>query len=72
MPAPITSTSTSVLCHIAQSNGSIPAGYIPIGIPIGIVLLGHEASDARQYGDVSADPRRRRPRGDVVHYGHWE
>lgn len=45
----------------------IPADYIPVGI----VLLGHAAPDARRYGDVMAAPRKRRPRTDVVHYGHW-
>jgi nitroreductase len=45
----------------------IPADYLPIGI----VLIGHAAPDARTYGDVMAAPRKRRPLSDVVHYGHW-
>ena len=39
--------------------------------PIGIALIGHEAPDARQYGDVSADKRPRRPLADVVHRERW-
>jgi hypothetical protein len=35
------------------------------------VLIGHEAPDARQFGDVSADPRPRRPRAEVVHRERW-
>ena len=45
----------------------IPNNYIPIGI----VLLGHEAPDARTYGDVSASPRPRRPLNDIVHREQW-
>jgi nitroreductase len=45
----------------------IPKSYEPIGI----ALIGHEAPDARQYGDISADPRPRRPRTEVVHREHW-
>jgi len=45
----------------------IPDDYIPVGI----VLLGHAAADARRYGDVSADPRKRRPLTNVVHHGRW-
>ncbi|MCU1682631.1 MAG: hypothetical protein JWQ81_3370 [Amycolatopsis sp.] len=40
-------------------------------IPIGIVLLGHAAPDAGQYGDVSARRIPRRPYHEVVHEGHW-
>jgi nitroreductase len=40
-------------------------------VPIGIALLGHEAVDARDYGDVSARPRVRRPFDEVVHVNHW-
>jgi len=39
--------------------------------PIGVALIGHEAPDARQYGDISADPRPRRPLADVVHRERW-
>ncbi|HEV7648474.1 MAG TPA: nitroreductase family protein [Actinophytocola sp.] len=46
-------------------------GIPPDYVPVGIVLLGHAAPDARKYGDVSADPRKRRPLTDVVHYGRW-
>jgi hypothetical protein len=47
-----------------------------LGIPdeyviVGAVLLGHAAPDARRYGDVSAEPRRRRPLADVVHRERW-
>lgn len=47
-----------------------------LGIPddftaIGIALLGHEAPDAREFGDVSAEPRRRRPYDEVVHRDRW-
>lgn len=45
----------------------IPGQYIPVGV----ALLGHEAPDAKQFGDVSANPRRRRPRSEVVHHEHW-
>lgn len=34
---------------------------------LGVVLLGHAAADADDYGDVSAESRRRRPFGEVVH-----
>lgn len=46
---------------------AIPADYIPIGT----ALLGHEAPDARQYGDVAARKRSRRPIGEVVHRERW-
>jgi len=46
-------------------------GIPPEYVPIGIVLLGHEAADARQYGDVSATRRKRRPLTDVVHRDRW-
>ena len=39
--------------------------------PVGIALLGHEAPDARQYGDVSAKARPRRPLNEIIHYGQW-
>lgn len=39
--------------------------------PIGITLIGHEAPDARTYGDISAEPRPRRPLADVVHREAW-
>ncbi len=47
-----------------------------LGIPdaftvIGTVLLGHEAADARQYGDISAVKRPRRPLREVVHRDQW-
>lgn len=45
----------------------IPEEYIPVGV----ALLGHEAPDARNYGDVSAVKRPRRPLADVVHYERW-
>lgn len=45
----------------------IPADYHPIGV----ALLGHEAPDAKQYGDVSARKRDRRPLDEVVHRGRW-
>jgi nitroreductase len=39
--------------------------------PIGVVLLGHEAPDARQIGDVSAIRRPRRPLSEIVHRERW-
>jgi nitroreductase len=45
----------------------IPEDYIPVGI----ALLGHEAADARSFGDVAAKPRSRRPFDSVVHIDHW-
>jgi nitroreductase len=45
----------------------IPESYIPVGI----ALLGHEAPDARSFGDVAAKPRSRRPFDSVVHFDHW-
>ena len=45
----------------------IPEEYTPIGL----VLLGHEAPDARDYGDVSATKRPRRPLNEVVHRERW-
>jgi nitroreductase len=45
----------------------IPADYHPIGV----TLLGHEAPDAKQYGDVSARKRPRRPLDEVVHRDRW-
>jgi len=45
----------------------IPAEYIPVGI----ALLGHEALDAKQFGDVSVNHRRRRPLSEVVHNERW-
>ncbi len=46
---------------------NIPDDYVVIGA----ALLGHEAADARSYGDVSAVARARRPLGDVVHRERW-
>jgi nitroreductase len=40
-------------------------------IPVGIALLGHEAPDARSFGDVSAKKRPRRAFDEVVHSEHW-
>ncbi len=40
-------------------------------IPIGIALLGHAAPDADRFGDVSGEPRKRRPYDDVVHQERW-
>jgi nitroreductase len=45
----------------------IPEEYIPIGV----ALLGHEAPDAREYGDVSATRRPRRPLSETVHRERW-
>ena len=45
----------------------IPDEYTPTAI----ALIGHEAADARQYGDVSAHKRQRRPLADVVHRERW-
>lgn len=53
--------------QLARDLLGVPVDYIPIGA----ALLGHEAADARQYGDVSADPRPRRPLSEIVHREHW-
>ncbi|WP_344159781.1 nitroreductase family protein [Kribbella yunnanensis] len=45
----------------------MPSSYVPVGI----ALLGHEAPDAKQYGDVAARPRKRRPYNEVVHENTW-
>jgi nitroreductase len=45
----------------------IPDSYVVIGT----VLIGHEAPDARQFGDVSAVKRPRRPLSEVVHRERW-
>jgi nitroreductase len=46
---------------------AIPEDYLPIGM----ALLGHEAPDARDIGDVSAKTRPRRPFTEVVHRERW-
>jgi nitroreductase len=53
-----------------------PELKVMLGIPdeyvlIGVALLGHEAPDAREYGDISARPRKRRPQSEVVHRERW-
>jgi nitroreductase len=73
-----------MLILLAAVNEGIAAAFVGLGerirsvleipndyIPIGIVLLGHEAPDARTYGDVSASPRPRRPLKDIVHRERW-
>jgi len=74
-----------MLILLATVNEGLAAGFVGGGIgrlrkllnipeeytPIGIALIGHEAPDARQYGDVSADKRSRRPLADVVHQEKW-
>jgi nitroreductase len=55
-----------VIAPLREALG-IPEPYIPIGV----ALLGHEAPDARQYGDVSATKRPRRPLSEVVHRERW-
>jgi nitroreductase len=74
-----------MLILLAAVNEGVAAAFVGVGeqhirsvldipneyIPIGIVLLGHEAPDARTYGDVSASPRPRRPLNDVVHRERW-
>lgn len=76
-----------MLILLAAVNEGISAafvGYGPgeprvrefLGIPdaysvIGAVLLGHAALDARQYGDVSANPRPRRAMQEIVHRERW-
>jgi nitroreductase len=45
----------------------VPEEYILVGS----VLLGHEAPDARDYGDVSATTRPRRAFDDIVHMNGW-
>jgi nitroreductase len=46
---------------------AIPDDYTPVGI----ALLGHAAADAGQFGDVSANPRKRRPYEEIVHSERW-
>jgi len=50
-----------------RALAGVPDGYHPIGV----VLLGHEAADARSFGDVSAKPRARRPLSEIVHREGW-
>jgi nitroreductase len=45
----------------------IPEEYLPIGA----ALLGHEARDARSFGDVSSARRPRRPLSEIVHRERW-
>jgi nitroreductase len=45
----------------------MPSDYVCVGL----ALLGHEAPDARRYGDISADARPRRPLAEVVHHERW-
>lgn len=42
-----------------------------IYLPIGLALTGHEAPDARDFGDVSATTRPRRPLSEIVHRERW-
>jgi nitroreductase len=63
---------------IAAAFAGLPGGNVRrlLGIPgdyavIGVALLGHEAADAREYGDISARPRKRRPMSEVVHREQW-
>jgi len=74
-----------MLILLATVDEGLAAGFVGGGVerlrtllgipeeytPIGIALIGHEAPDARQYGDVSADQRPRRPLSDVVHDERW-
>lgn len=74
-----------MLILLAAVDEGLAAGFVGGGIgrlrrllgipeeytPIGTALIGHEAADARQYGDISADPRPRRPKADVVHRDRW-
>ncbi len=74
-----------MLILLATVNEGLAAGFVGGNIdrlrnlleipeeytPIGIALVGHEAPDARRYGDVSADKRPRRPLADIVHRETW-
>ncbi len=74
-----------MLILLATVDEGLAAGFVGGGIgrlrrlleipeeytPIGIALIGHEAADAHQFGDVSADKRPRRPLADVVHQERW-
>ncbi len=74
-----------MLILLATVNEGLAAGFVGGNIdllrnlleipqeytPIGIALIGYEAPDARQYGDVSADKRPRRPLTDIVHREKW-
>ncbi len=74
-----------MLILLATVDEGLAAGFVGGGIgrlrrlleipeehtPTGIALIGHEAANARQYGDVSADKRPRRPLADVVHQERW-
>jgi nitroreductase len=53
--------------HELRRIAGVPEDYHPIGI----VLLGHEAPDAREFGDVSAVTRPRRPLSEIVHRERW-
>ncbi len=50
-----------------RAAAGVPEDYHPIGV----VLLGHEAPDARGFGDVSAVTRPRRPLSEIVHRERW-
>lgn len=74
-----------MLMLLAAVNEGIAAAFVSgqppylrgvLGIPedfhpVGIVLLGHEAPDARKLGDVSAERRPRRPLAEIVHHERW-
>jgi nitroreductase len=60
---------------VGFGHGEAPLRAL-LGVPdehriVGAVLLGHEAPDAREFGDISADPRPRRPLAEVVHRERW-
>ena len=74
-----------MLILLASVNEGLAAGFVGGSIgrlrrlleipeeytPIGIALIGHEAANAREFGDVSAEKRPRRPLADIVHQGTW-
>jgi nitroreductase len=73
-----------LLAAVNEGLGAAFIGFGPgapllreyLGIPadyeiLGAVLLGYEAADARNFGDVAADPRPRRARHEVVHRERW-
>jgi nitroreductase len=79
---------TMMLILLAVVNAGLAAAFVGpgprqsavkdlLGIPddwiaVGSVLIGHEAPDARMYGDVGVStPRGRRPAEEVVHWQRW-
>jgi nitroreductase len=73
-----------LLAAVNEGLGAAFIGFGPaasrvrdhLGVPhdyeiVGAVLLGYEAADARDFGDVAADPRPRRSLREIVHRERW-